>query len=200
MTLHPFAEFVSKYTKHTAEEVQAWLDNEVKSHQFSRWYGWFSKGLTQNILAEASKPNTPTNEPTTQQTQQGINPPIDNPNPFLTPAPAPAPAPEPMRVITNIQPKDNTHDNDWFPYSGIMTVTTSDPAHTQYIDAELRDASNNLVEVDQIDPEFDEKNQIMHLKIQTAFEVLKNQVLSLKVAWADASGEEYSQTTNFKCY
>ncbi|MDE1816780.1 MAG: hypothetical protein KGI08_05415 [Thaumarchaeota archaeon] len=107
--------------------------------------------------------------------------------------------PEGMQVIDNIQPADSSHDNDWFPYGAVFVITTSDPDNTQFLDAEIKDSRDNLVEIAQVDPEFDKTHQMIHLKIQTSFEDLEGEVLTLKVAWSDASDEEYSYTTTFEC-
>ena len=108
-------------------------------------------------------------------------------------------SPDGMQIIDNIQPADENHADDWFPYGSVLVVTTSDPDNTQFLDSEIKDAQGNLVEIAQVDPEFDKKHQMIHLKIQTAFEDLEGQELTLKVAWADASDEEYSYTATFKC-
>jgi hypothetical protein len=107
--------------------------------------------------------------------------------------------PESMRVVDNIQPADNEHKNDWFPYGGILTITTSDPQNTQFVTVEIKDQDNNLVEVAQVDPEFDSMHQMVHLKIQTSWEDLEGQMLTLVTAWSDASGEEYRMETQFQC-
>lgn len=107
--------------------------------------------------------------------------------------------PEGMQIIDNLQPADATHSNDWFPYGAILVVATSDPDHTQFEDLEIKDQNNNLVEVDQVDPEFDKAHQVIMRKIAVAWEDLKGQILTMKVAWADSSGEEYSYTSTFQC-
>lgn len=192
--IHPFALFLSNLSKnHTIEKVTSWLDGEFKDDQLSQFYQWFSAGLKQKIVAA-----TKTTE-TTAPTTQGPIPVKSNIKPLTKPIPAPTPQPEGMKVVTNLQGADATHDNTWFPYKSILTVSTTDPDNTQFLDVEIRDEKNQLVEVDQIDPEFDHAHQIVHLKIQTSFEVLQGQQLKMLVNWADASNEQYSETTSFKC-
>src|SRR5574340_992731 len=193
--LHPFALFMAWVSQqHTVETVAKWLDGKVTDSQLAKFYGLFSKGLTQDIISalEAPTPNDP-NTPA-QQPQ-----PAPEPVTAQQPQPKTLPKPESMHILDNIQPADNDHKNDWFPYKGIMTITTSDPDNTQFITAEIRDAMNQLVEVAQIDPEFDHEHQIIHLKIQTSFEDLQGETLKRIVSWSDASGEEYSESNTFIC-
>lgn len=189
--LHPFALFMAWVSQqHTVERVADFLDGKVKDLELSKFYELFSKGLTQDIISAVQQPQTapepiaPVTAPQPQPAQQ---------------QPKILPKPESMQIIDNIQPADETHKEDWFPYKGIMTITTSDPDQTQFLTAEIRDAHNQLVEVAQIDPEFDHKHQIINLKIQTSFEDLTGQILKRIVAWSDASGEEYSETSTFTC-
>lgn len=193
--IHPFAVFMAWVSQqHTVETVANWLDGKAENAELAKFYGWFSKGETQNIISAVQE------QPQAPQTNTTSIAPVTVVQ--LQPAqetPKTLPKPESMQIIDNIQPADETHKDDWFPYKGIMTISTSDPQQTQFLTAEIRDAHDQLVEIAQIDPEFDHKHQVINLKIQTSFEDLTGQKLKRIVNWSDASGEEYSETTEFTC-
>ena len=104
-----------------------------------------------------------------------------------------------MRIITNLMPPDQSHEETWFPYHGIIAITTDHPDETEFLTMELFDKDNNLVEIDQIDPEFETNHPILLRKIAVGWETLVGQKCKLRMAWADSSGEEYSEETYFQC-
>lgn len=209
---HPFAVFMAWASQsHTIETVANWLDGKAENADLAKFYQLFSQGKTQDIISALNPTTTPTTENIMSQVSEPVNLPRDSivktiqtpqpqPKSPITPlAPTQPSKPESMHILDNIQPADQTHKDDWFPYKGIMTITTSDPQNTQFLTAEIRDAMNQLVEIAQIDPEFDKAHQIIHLKIQTSFEDLEGETLKRIVAWSDGSGEEYSETNTFVC-
>ncbi|MDE1767358.1 MAG: hypothetical protein KGI27_13960 [Thaumarchaeota archaeon] len=107
--------------------------------------------------------------------------------------------PTAMRIITNLMAPDNMHKDTWFPQGGIIAITTSQPDQTEFLDMELFDGDNNLIEVDQIDPEFEQNHPILLRRIKVGWENLHGEKCKLRLAWADSSGEEYSEEQYFQC-
>ena len=98
-----------------------------------------------------------------------------------------------MQVITNLQPAKKPDGNLCFPEGGILAITTSKPADTEDIVLEVRDANGNVIEVDQVDPEFDPKNEVMQIRLQREGDPLKGTTVSLYIGWDDANGEHHAE-------
>lgn len=98
-----------------------------------------------------------------------------------------------MQVITNLQNPVGSSNNPSFPEGGILAITTSQPEKTEFLTLEVRDSNGNVIEIGQVDPEFDPSNEVLQRKLQVAGRTLKGTTISIQVNWADSSGEEYSQ-------